>query len=119
MSASILVGVSVSQDEAYQKAIELISRAGYTIVSTSDRDRTITYEASGGAWAWKQKVKLDFGKKTKDTASLLVTVKEQGFSFFQGKKQIEILAWVLKSLGEQFQIALPPGEVADYLNLKR
>lgn len=105
--------VIASQDEIFPYAQTVIANAGYKITAISDRERTISYEASGGGWAWTQKVKLDFNKKDAKTCTLSITVKETKATLTQGGKQRELIAKAILLLADRFDIEIPPGPILD------
>lgn len=114
---SMFLNVGADQDEAHSYMLAAISQAGYAITAANDRSRTITYQASGGAWAWGQTVKLDFNKAP-NGCTLLVTVNSKKSSLTEGGQQRELAKWVAQVLSQKFEVTVPsasPSQDADPL----
>lgn len=106
MSTSSSVSFKAGPDQVWGAVIKLITSANYTITKTDQGARQIVYQASGGAWAWKQSVHVSVTGIDEDETMVTVMAQSTGQSTLtEGGQQRKLISFIIDSLKDKFPIA--------------
>jgi len=93
-------------DRIWGAVVKLVSAAGYAVSETNVAAKQIKYEASGGGWAWAQRVTISVtGVGDNET---MVTVKAAvagQATLTEGGQQSKLIKFVIDKLAESFPLS--------------
>jgi hypothetical protein len=104
MAVSRSVTYLAPSPSVWRALVRLVQDAGYEVVETNQGAKTIAYHASGGLFAWKQKVRISLAEVgEKETVLSIYVDAAKTANLGQGARQRKLADFILGELDTVFE----------------
>src|SRR5262245_12960145 len=104
MATSHSVSFKADADQVWRAVVRLVSSSGYPLLKTDASAKHLTYQASGGAFAWRQNVQVSLVEVEQDAVVVTVLVEAAGHSTLtEGFQQRALISFVFDELAKTFE----------------